>query len=240
MAAAYAADSSQNAFNALYERPATISLLGDVAGRRVLEAGCGPGTLTSWLVERGARVTAFDVSASMLDIARGLVGDRATFIQADLAEPLGFAASGSFDLVVASLVLHYLRDWGPPLVEMRRVLSGDGRVVFSTHHPSMDWQLHSPGDYFALKQVTENWSKDSESFEVTFWRRPLTDMCRAISEAGFVIERLLEPQPAEELAGRDPASHEHLRTRPGFLFFRLAPSPASWKTGLQDREKRSS
>ena len=226
MAAAYAADTSQNACNAFYERPATIALLGEVAGRRVLEAGCGAGALTSWLVERGAQVTAFDISASMLAIARGLVGDRATFIQADLAEPLAFAASGSFDLVVASLVLHYLRDWDPVLTEMRRVLCQDGRVVFSTHHPSMDWQLHSAEDYFAVKQVTETWSKGSQSFEVTFWRRPLTEMCRSISSAGFVIERLVEPEPVAELARRDPADDRRLRTAPGFLFFRLAPSPA--------------
>ena len=48
MAAEYSADNADNAFNALYERPATIALLGDVKGRRVLDAGCGSGLLTQW------------------------------------------------------------------------------------------------------------------------------------------------------------------------------------------------
>ena len=117
-----------------------------------------------------------------------------------------------------------MRDWVPVLAEWRRVLTSVGRVVFSTHHPAMDWQLHSKDDYFAIKQVTEVWSKGSGSFEVTFWRRPLTAMCDAIAAAGFVIDRLVEAEPSPELARRDPVSYHELATAPGFLFFCLAPS----------------
>lgn len=227
LAGAYASDTAQNAFNAYYERPAMIALVGDVAGRRVLEAGCGPGSLTSWLVENDALVTAFDVSSAMLEITRGLVGGRATLLRADLGEPLEFAPSASFDLVVASLVLHYLRDWDALLAEFRRVLREDGRVVFSTHHPTMDWQANLPDGYFAMTRVTDTWCKGSGSFEVSFWRRPLTEMCRSIHSAGFVIERLVEPEPLPELAERDPEHYLILRDAPRFLLFRLAPFPAS-------------
>jgi 2-polyprenyl-3-methyl-5-hydroxy-6-metoxy-1,4-benzoquinol methylase len=77
MAAEYAADNAASPYNAFYERPATIALLGNVAGLRALEVGCGPGVLTSWLVDQGASVTAMDVSPAMLDVARKSVGDRA-------------------------------------------------------------------------------------------------------------------------------------------------------------------
>jgi 2-polyprenyl-3-methyl-5-hydroxy-6-metoxy-1,4-benzoquinol methylase len=63
MAAAYAADGAENVFNASYERPATIGLLGDVRGKRILEVGCGAGILTEYLVESGADVVELDVSA---------------------------------------------------------------------------------------------------------------------------------------------------------------------------------
>jgi len=223
MAAAYADDNLANAYNASYERPATIALLGEVAGRRVLEVGCGAGPLTSWLVGHDAVVTAIDVSPGMLGLARERVGDEASFLLADLQEPLPFA-DGAFDLVVASLVLHYVEDWGSVLDELRRVLDPDGSVVFSTHHPTMDWQLHSPGDYFALTQVTEVWSKGGRGYDVTFWRRPLTAMTEAIAAAGFVIERLVEPQPQPEARDVDPAAYEALSTQPAFLFFRLRPA----------------
>jgi len=129
--------------------------------------------------------------------------------------------TGGFDLVVASLVMHYVRDWEAVLSEFRRVLTPRGSVVFSTHHPSMDWKLHSPDDYFATKQVTETWTIGSGEFEVTFWRRPLTAMTESLASAGFVIERLVEPEPVPALRARDSISHARIRTAPSFLFFRL-------------------
>ena len=222
MAEDYAKDNADGAYNAYYERPATIALLGEVQGLNVLDVGCGSGLLSSWLVDNGAVVTALDVSPAMAELARRRLGDRARVVVADIAEPLLFAA-GEFDLVVASLVMHYVYDWEAVLKEFHRVTSPQGRVVFSTHHPTMDWQLHSPEDYFAVKKVTDQWSKGTGVFEVTFWRRPLTAMCRAIAEAGFVIERLVEPWPLASLATRDPAAYEEIRTKPRFLFFALRP-----------------
>jgi ubiquinone/menaquinone biosynthesis C-methylase UbiE len=221
MGTAYRAANDEGSFNAYYERPATISLLGNVTGLRVLEAGCGPGALTQWLVDHGAAVTAIDVSPEMVRLAGQRVGDRAQILTADLAEPLTFLADASVDLIVASLVLHYLADWTAPLAEFHRVLTPGGAVVFSTHHPAMDWQLHSPDDYFAVEQVTETWQKGGQPFEVTFWRRPLTAMTAAIGSAGFVIDRLVEPDPSPELRQRHPQDYDKIRTRPRFLFFRL-------------------
>ena len=136
MAVEYAADNAGGAYNAFYERPATISLLGDMQGCRVLDAGCGSGELTAWLVDHGAIVTAFDVSPGMTDLARQRAGGRANVFVADLSQPLWFAGTGEFDVVVASLVMHYLRDWRAPFAEFRRILAPRGVVVFSTHHPT--------------------------------------------------------------------------------------------------------
>jgi SAM-dependent methyltransferase len=117
-----------------------------------------------------------------------------------------------------------VRDWAAALRELRRLLTPEGLVVFSTHHPAMDWMLSSPDDYFAVKQVTETWVKGGRSFEVSFWRRPLTDMSDAIADAGFVIERLAEPEPLAELAERDADEYETIRTKPRFRFFRPRPA----------------
>ncbi len=224
MASEYSADNDDGIFNSLYERPAMLGMLGDVAGLRVLDVGCGAGQLSSALIDRGATVTGVDVSGGMIDIARARLGDSARFEVADLSDPLDFE-SGCFDLVVASLVIHYIEDWVPVLREIRRVLTATGALVFSTHHPTMDWKLHSRDDYFAKKRSTETWTKGGLPFEVTTWRRPLRAMSEEIRSAGFVIEMLDEPAPTQELATLEPATNEYLTTHPHFLFVKVIPNP---------------
>ena len=75
-------------------------------------------------------MTALDVSQVMVDLARERLGGRAKLVVADISQPLLFARSCEFDLVVASLVMHYVFDWQAVLCEFRRVLSPQGRVVF--------------------------------------------------------------------------------------------------------------
>jgi ubiquinone/menaquinone biosynthesis C-methylase UbiE len=115
--------------NAYYERPATLSLLPEVAGLRVLDAGCGPGAYADWLVERGASVVAFDANDKMVQLARERLGTKAEVLQAQLGRPLDFIKDASFDLVLAPLVLDYVREWGPVFVEFHRLLkAGGGRM----------------------------------------------------------------------------------------------------------------
>ncbi|WP_076091076.1 hypothetical protein [Streptomyces sp. IMTB 2501] len=57
-AEAYSAETENNLVNAYYARPAMLALAGDVAGRRILDAGCGSGPLSAALRDRGAFTTA--------------------------------------------------------------------------------------------------------------------------------------------------------------------------------------
>lgn len=107
-AADYDADNENNDWNAYYERPATLSLAGDVARLRVLDAGCGGGAHAAALIARGATVTGIDRSAGLLEIARRRLEGHARLLLADLSEPLPFG-DGDFDLVVASLVMQARR-----------------------------------------------------------------------------------------------------------------------------------
>ena len=111
-----------------------LGLAGNVAGRRILDAGCGSGPLSAALRAKGAVVTGFDVSAAMVERARQRLGEDADLHVADLSAPLPFA-DAEFDDVVASLVLHYLEDWSGPLTELRRVLKPGGRLMVSVNHP---------------------------------------------------------------------------------------------------------
>jgi SAM-dependent methyltransferase len=220
-AAAYARTDETSSFRAYYERPAVVSLAGDVRGLRVLDAGCGSGALAARLIARGASVTGIDLSAGLLRIARERLGPRVPLHRGDLSQPLPFGA-GSFDLVVSSLVMHYIADWAPTLSEFHRVLTPGGRLVFSTHHPLMDLRSSGRDDYLGTFQFTEVWERDGRAMPMRFWHRPLRAMLAALRAAGFRVEEIAEPDPAPDLAATDPDAYAQLSRSAQFLFFSTA------------------
>jgi ubiquinone/menaquinone biosynthesis C-methylase UbiE len=219
IAEGYSAENEANLVNAYYERPAMLALAGDVAGRRILDAGCGAGPLSAALRDRGAIVTGFDASAGMIELARRRLGDDADLQVADLGSPLPFP-DDTFDDVTASLVLHYLEDWGPPLAELRRVLKPSGRLIVSVEHPFAITLMHREAgrkaDYFATSNRTEEWTMGGQTAWMSFWDRPLHAMTDAFTAAGFRIAVISEPAPA-------PAARElfpdEIAALPRFLCF---------------------
>jgi SAM-dependent methyltransferase len=227
-AAAYAASNETNLVNAYYERPAMLALAGDVAGRRILDAGCGAGPLFAALRDRGAIVTGIDKSAGMVELARRRLGDDADLQVAELGSPLPFP-DGTFDDVTASLVLHYLEDWGPALAELRRVLKPGGRLIVSVDHPFAENLWHREAglepDYFATYNYTVEWAVGGQTALLRFWTRPLHAMTDAFTAAGFRISVISEPEVApdtpRELLPDDIAGRRRFLC---FLFFVLHAS----------------
>jgi SAM-dependent methyltransferase len=223
-AEAYTAESDAGIQNAYYERPAILELAGDVAGRRILDAGCGSGPLFAALRDRGAIVTGIDTSTGMLEMARRRLGDGADLQVADLGSPLPFP-DGAFDDVVASLVLHYLEDWGLALAELRRVLKPGGRLIVAVDHPFAIQAIHVLAgrrtNYFATYSWTEEWTMGGQTAMMSFWHRPLHAMIDAFTAAGFRISVVSEPQPVPEARELFPDGFRMLSTNPSFLFFVL-------------------
>ncbi|MFE1857926.1 class I SAM-dependent methyltransferase [Streptomyces anandii] len=226
-AEAYVAHTENNLVNAHYARPAMLALAGEVAGRRILDAGCGAGALSAALRERGATVTGIDTSPAMLALAGRRLGDDAELHLADLGGPLPFD-DGTFDDVVASLVLHYLEDWGPALAEMRRVLRPGGRLIASVDHPFVAYTFgDSRPDYFATTSYTFDWTFGGQSFPMRFWRRPLHAMTDAFTAAGFRVTTISEPQPDPAARELFPDEFRDLSTKVCFLFFVVEVPPSA-------------
>jgi len=222
LADAYAAAVDDKPHNAHYERPATLSLLPPVAGLRVLDAGCGPGVYAEWLLERGAEVVGVDATPRMLELFRARTGGRAAAHLHDLAQPLDFLADGSFDVVLSALALDYLPDWTPVFREFHRVLRPGGTLVFSLEHPASPWRLRATETYHAVERQDIPWSGFAVPVVMPSYRRPLAAVLNPLVEAGFRLERVLEPLPTEEFRARDPETYEELLREPGFLCLRAA------------------
>jgi SAM-dependent methyltransferase len=205
-------------YNALYERPAMLSLLPDINGRKILDAGCGSGWYASQLLSRGATVSAIDASQSMVDYARAklaadVAAGRLDIQVADLSSKLPFA-DGSFDGAVSPLVLHYMSDWRPALSEIRRVLKKGGWFLFSTHHPAADAERFQTTNYFNTEHIVDHWDWVGR---VEFFRRSLTEIFSSVRESRFIIDKVVEPVPTEEFHRAKPDSYERLMNQPEFL-----------------------
>jgi len=127
----------QNIFN-----PSLFPLLGNVKGRKILDAGCGAGYLSRLLAEKGAKVTGIDLSKEFIEIAKRYekkepLGIR--YKRANLAN-LTRIPSAYFDIAVSVYVLCDTRDCGKAIGEIARVLKPNGRFIFLIGHPCFGWQ----------------------------------------------------------------------------------------------------
>ncbi len=220
IADAYAAQVETKPHNAYYERPAMLSLLPDVAGRRVLDVGCGPGVYAEWLLDHGARVVGVDFSWRMVELARERLGDRAEIIRADLSASLHFLDDASFDIVLAALVIDDIHDWRSLFRQLHRVLLPSGYFVFSVEHPFSDFTTRHITNYFRTERFT--YTSHTFGFPVVFpsYRRPLSEIVNSLVDSGFTVEQLLEPLPTVEFKKTDPEEYAKLCEHPGFLCIR--------------------
>ena len=182
------------------EEPHVREALGDVRGCDVLDLGCGTGRHTAWLAESGARVTAVDFSAKMLESARRKVrGTDVRFVVHDLHDPLPLE-DASFDAVVSGLVLEHLRDLDDFFREAHRTLRPRGRGVVSAMHPAMF--LRGSRARFTDPDTGEVVAPGSVPHR-------LGDFVMAAVRAGFTLSDVGEYAPDAEFVRRYPRAERY-------------------------------
>lgn len=200
--------------NSLHERPAVLGLVGDVDGLDIADLGCGGGHVAAALSAAGARVIGVDGSKVLVEVAAGKAPE-ATIVQHDLDRPLDFLADASQDGVVCALVIHHLSDRPRFLAEVFRVLRPGGWLVLSSTHPTADWGYYG-GSYFDERWVTRSMGDET----IQYQHLTMSTLVNELLDAGFLLDRLLEPQPTEAMRDVEPERYEQLRSAPIFVVLR--------------------
>lgn len=181
-------------------RPQVMALCEPLAGKHVLDLGCGEGYCSRMLRRRGAEVVGLDVSERMIELAR----------QAELAQPLGIRydtadavtadlGNASVDLVVAVFLFNYLGvdQMHKTMANVHRMLRPGGSFVFAVPHPAFAFMrepaapfyfdIGSAG-YFSDRNSLFSgriWKRDGSALDVQLVHKTLEDYFEGLRKAGF-------------------------------------------------------
>ncbi len=195
--------------NKTMEAPAFFRTMGDPAGKRVLDLGCGDGSFAEHLIARGvAAYHGIDSSILMIEKARaGENAARASFELSDIEELS--LQSAQYDLVTSRMALHYVSDLNRLMSQIRMCLGVAGRVVFSVVHPVITSALTSESgprsnwlvdDYFTQGTRTRQWFNQ----EVSWQHRTVEQYVKALTGNGMRLTDLCECEPEASAFAQAP------------------------------------
>jgi SAM-dependent methyltransferase len=180
-----------------------LQLIGPVAGKRVLEIGCGGAQASVAFAKMGATVIGVDVAASEIAFAQELAKQNGVTIelfQRDMAD-LSPIATASQDIVFSSSAFQYVDELAACFLEVYRVLKPNGLFVWGQGHPFIGIidtaTLTIDRSYFDTGVHIEGAETDCPFASL---QRTVSDYFNLLVDAGFVVERMVEPDSRQRYA----------------------------------------
>lgn len=174
-------------------------------GRHTLDLGCGEGRVARDLTVLGHTVVGVDAAPAMVEAARG--AEPGFDVQLADAAALPFE-EGAFDLVVAFMSLQDIDDMEGAMRESARVLEPGGRMCMAIVHPlnsagrfqgdEADSPFTIDGSYLDRSAYADEVRRGGVDITFVSEHRPLEAYTEALTDAGFLIERLREPRVPED------------------------------------------
>ncbi len=196
--------------------PALDSLLGDVRGKKILDVGCGEGSVSRFFARKHAIVTGIDFSQNMIDIARDIEPELdieyKTVSAFDITDHYNI---GSFDICIANMALFCFSDISSPIEQISNVLKKNGVFILSILHPCFNLRIYDTssnvvkGNYYNNNSMHNDWDENSyfrtmqhyrkihKDFpsETVVYRRMLEEYFSTLRKFNFLVSDFCEPAP---------------------------------------------
>ncbi len=194
-----------------------LRLLGDVRGKRILEVGCGGGQCSIAFAKQGATVAGIDLSDEQIAFARRLAAQEGVSVafHQGRAEELTPFQDQAWDVVFSAYVFHYVADMPRCLAECHRVLRPGGLLVFSLDHPmrSCFWDAETQEEsFYPVRSYFQEgpmvWPFGETGIPMRSFHRTTATWIDLLHQAGFQLQRLLEPAPPPDLS-QDPWADDY-------------------------------
>lgn len=218
------------------EKPGIYEAMGDVRDQDILVLGCGSGVECDELMQKGAR------SVHGIDGARGLIDialkeyNKCTFSCEDIRN--FEVKKESFDICIASLVMHYVPEWQETFSRAWQSLRPDGIFVMSLNHPvkfgseivrgaeysaMLGYEKGKSGvkvygDYLNKRKIKDVWLG---GLEVEFYHQSISDILKEVLNSQFALVSITEPKPLARAEKEDPEFYEIHSKIPQFLIVKL-------------------
>ncbi len=185
------------------------TLIPNLAGKSVLDLGCGYGWHSKYSEVQGAsEVLGIDLSSRMIDVARKINNGKLITYNVCSIEEYEYTED-RWDLVISNLVLHYISDLDNVFKNVHRTLKNGGVLLFNIEHPiftagvNQDFiygndktPIYWPvDDYFIKYERNTNFL----GCNVIKHHHTISDVFMGLINSGFIIEAVKEPTPPKEM-----------------------------------------
>lgn len=218
------------------EKLCVQELIGDISDQDILVLGCGSGVECGELKEKRARkVKGIDSAEGLIEIAKEEYKD----CEFDCEDIRTFTVEKeSYDICVASLVMHYIPDWEETLSRAWQSLRKGGVFVMSLNHPvkfgaeitrGANYSAYLGyekgkegvkvyGDYLNKRKIQDVWLG---GLEVEFYHQSVESILKEVLKSQFKLLEVREPKPIERAQKEDPEFYEIHSKIPQFLMIKM-------------------